>query len=260
MVPWIKATGILGMLPDTGFLFWLWWYSLINSGMVGGDPGPTDGAESGDMTDATLVVDPVAATMVVSGDVLTPSVNAKVIVRLSRPLPPGRTPNIKDCRVIAAIAVGTAVDVAAAYEARFGRLPVVGSKVLAILRYGDPTARSASAPVNVVASVEEPVSALELAVSNTGGDIEGFGTGAVTFELTDPDGTGVEIWEVTMDSADFGFTSTPNLTAGVASEHDMNDSTGDERTELVTFEATETFGTGRTVSGSATFTVLGFGP
>ena len=155
----------------SGYSLWVWWYSLINSGLFGGAFGGTSGAHCGVVTGVTFAVDPVAGTMLVNGTVAVPSSVSAMLVRASRPCAPGRNPTSNMLRNIAFISPGVETDVAADYIAMFGAFPADGTRVLLDIRYASADDRCASNPVR------------EIAVASSGGCVDSVEFSPATQEI-----------------------------------------------------------------------------
>lgn len=167
----------------SGYSLWVWWYSLINSGLFGGFFGATTGAVCGVVTGVTFVVDPVAGTMLVNGTVAVPSAVSAMLVRATRPCAPGRNPTVNMLRNIAFVTPGVETDVAADYIAMFGSFPVSGSRVLLDIRYASADDRCASLPVRETAVVGGAVSCDEVLFEPASQEIPVMGS---TFSTATP--------------------------------------------------------------------------
>ncbi len=172
------------------FTDWLWWWSLINGTLFGAQPVGTDGVPTASIDEADINVDPEAGTFLISADFDTVDAGDRVIVRLSRPMPNGRVPRREDTRSIGVIVPGEETDVAALYVQKFGRLPGVGSTVLAVLRAGLPSTGQASEESSFLAIAGASEQADWCEATDPGGEyfpFESFGVDCVgQFEPVDP--------------------------------------------------------------------------
>ena len=132
----------------SGYTIWVWWYSLINRPPFSGGPGPTIGPSCGLVDSISCNVDNVLGTIVVEASTVSPSSVSAMLIRMTRPTPPGVAPNASMLRFVAAIPSGVATDVTAAYLARFGALPADGTTVVCEARYASADDRCASETVS----------------------------------------------------------------------------------------------------------------
>lgn len=151
--------------------FWLWVYlvSAFRAGALFIDPGNFgDWLSDPSVTACGLAEDGVEVPMNVSVPGAPSGTSAVVLA--SRPLVPGRQPRRTDYRSIGAIPVNQDVDVADAYRATFGGLPVPGQVFGTQVVAANPASLSLSCPALTICIPGGAGSACEFEVVNPPAD------------------------------------------------------------------------------------------
>lgn len=187
----------------SGFSFWVWWYSLINSGLIGGEPGAIETESQEPLAEPVLNLDPDAGDVVIMMPSNVSFPDGAGIVRASRPLPVGRRPSLNTTRVIASIPLGVPTNVAEEYVARFGRLPIVGSRMLFVLRVADPVNRMASPEQWVESVVGGSPPAGDCYVSPESEFMFAFGDTSAFGGVDDPSLTEFDEWQISFEGGEF---------------------------------------------------------
>jgi hypothetical protein len=134
--------------PEYGIWIWIQIMSAISSGGLVVPIGGTSCLSSDAPVVPTFAVDPAAGTIDFRGNITDAEVGTKIVLRMSRPLKPGVFPRVEDTRVIGSVAPNVDVDVASLFSARFGSLPIAGSRALMVSRAVHPQSRRMSVVTN----------------------------------------------------------------------------------------------------------------
>lgn len=187
----------------SGFSFWVWWYSLINSGWVGGVAGSLLSGPLGPLDDVTVDIDPLADTFDVDVAQSGLSSSAMAVIMVSRPMPPGRQPSLNSLRVVGAIPIGSTESVSDGVIERFGFLPSVGSRSLIRTRVCEPLIRAVGPIHDTVVSVGAAPPAALVAITPDVFSTGWMGLTYVNAWADDPAAAPTDTWNVSLLSFQF---------------------------------------------------------
>jgi len=225
--------------PDdglNGFWTWLRIYSAITQGLDLLLPAGTACTASDPVVVSDFVLNPATEDFTFMPSVADAVSSTGVVLRASRPLPPGRVPRLEDTRVIGLYSPNVTADAAADYLARFGSFPVAGSELLAVTRAITPDEQRMSVLTETFAFASVAADFGEVTVNTN--PIAPFGSADFDAVVDFVDAAEFAAVTLTVLTAGWALSGTSAFLNTLSQSSAVDDTDGTDRTEDVTFRFT----------------------